>query len=403
MNPRDPIVRGNAIETTKQRTSRRCRVALECATGTEFRGEIGQLLHVRLFLVSLILLVPLSLFFIRNLSGVHQQTPTGSVGLWLQRCLTLCMASIAVLLWRRPSLTLPTLRNIELALFGMLAIFDCWMQLNLFGNEALFRLAPDHPDAELARLQISRTALRWFMLIVIYGVFIPNTWQRFATVTGMAALVPLLLTPLSAVLWDRYEPGVIYGLIDLAILMLTACAVAVFGSYRFHILQRQAFQAEQLGQYRLKTRIGCGGMGEVYLAEHVLLHRPCAIKLIRPDQISDPSVLKRFEREVQAMAALTHWNTVEVYDFGRAEDGTFYYAMEYLPGPNLDMLVTRHGPLPPQRAIHLLRQVCLALRERTRPDCCTATSSPATSSSAPAAEFMTWRSCSTSASFKIRD
>src|SRR5258708_4847275 len=87
-------------------------------------------------------------------------------------------------------------------------------------------------------------------------------------------------------------------------------------------------------------------MGEVYLAEHVLLRRPCAVKLIRPEQTTDVSVLQRFEREVQAMATLTHWNTVEVYDYGRADDGTFYYAMEYLPGLNLETLVARHGPLP---------------------------------------------------------
>ncbi|HEY7158909.1 MAG TPA: serine/threonine-protein kinase, partial [Gemmataceae bacterium] len=91
--------------------------------------------------------------------------------------------------------------------------------------------------------------------------------------------------------------------------------------------------------------------------------RPCAVKLIRPEQAGNPTNLQRFEREVQAMATLTHWNTVEIYDYGHAEDGTFYYVMEYLPGQNLENLVTCYGPLPPGRAIHLLRQVCCALRE----------------------------------------
>jgi serine/threonine-protein kinase len=109
-------------------------------------------------------------------------------------------------------------------------------------------------------------------------------------------------------------------------------------------------------------------MGEVYLAEHRLLKRPCAIKLIRPDKSADPRQLERFEREVQATAGLTHPNSVQVYsvqvfDYGHTPDGTFYYAMEYLPGLNLQELVEGHGSLPPQRVVHLLRQVCGALRE----------------------------------------
>jgi serine/threonine-protein kinase len=104
-------------------------------------------------------------------------------------------------------------------------------------------------------------------------------------------------------------------------------------------------------------------MGEVYRAEHVLLRRPCAIKLIRPERAGDPRNLRRFEREVQVTATLTHPNTVQVFDYGHAADGTFYYVMEYLPGLTLEELVERFGPLPPGRAVHFLRQVCAALGE----------------------------------------
>src|SRR5204862_6493702 len=108
---------------------------------------------------------------------------------------------------------------------------------------------------------------------------------------------------------------------------------------------------------------GAGGMGEVYLADHGLLRRPCALKIIRPERVGDPTSLRRFEHEVQVTATLTHPNTIEIFDYGHTADGTFYYVMEYLPGPNLEELVKRNGPLLAERAIHLLRQLCGALTE----------------------------------------
>src|ERR1017187_6281359 len=145
--------------------------------------------------------------------------------------------------------------------------------------------------------------------------------------------------------------------------MSISSAMAIFGSYRISELHQQAHHARKLGQYQLHRRLGAGGMGEVFLGEHLLLKRTCAIKLIRPEQAGDPKTLARFEREVQSMANLTHWNTVEVYDYGRTADGTFYYVMEYLPGLSLQELVEQQGPLPAGRAIHFLRQICGALRE----------------------------------------
>jgi serine/threonine-protein kinase len=145
--------------------------------------------------------------------------------------------------------------------------------------------------------------------------------------------------------------------------MATAAAIAVFGSHNIRELHKKAHEAQRIGQYRLKRVLGFGGMGTVYLAEHVLLRRPCAIKLISPHQAGDPRTMRRFEREVQAAATLTHWNTVEVFDYGHADDGSFYYVMEYLPGMDLQDIVEQYGPLPPGRAVHLLRQVCQALRE----------------------------------------
>jgi len=147
--------------------------------------------------------------------------------------------------------------------------------------------------------------------------------------------------------------------------LMTAIAAiaAVFGSYTVNTLRRAAFRAKKFGQYRLRQRLGSGGMGEVYLADHQLLKRPSAIKLIRPGYDTDATALARFELEVQATAKLSHWNTVEIFDYGRADDGTFYYVMEYLPGMSLHELVERHGPMPAARVVYFLRQTCAALCE----------------------------------------
>jgi serine/threonine-protein kinase len=146
-------------------------------------------------------------------------------------------------------------------------------------------------------------------------------------------------------------------------ILLSGVAISVYGTYTINALRVEAFEARRLGQYQLRERIGAGAMGEVYLAEHQLLKRPCALKLIQPGEAADPTALARFAREVRTTARLSHPNTIEIYDYGRTEDGTFYYAMEYLRGLSLDELVERYGPLPPGRVIYLLRQASEALAE----------------------------------------
>ena len=89
--------------------------------------------------------------------------------------------------------------------------------------------------------------------------------------------------------------------------------------------QVRARDARQFNQYRLRNAIAAGGMGEVYLAEHRLLKRPCALKVIRPERAGDAHALARFEHEVRATALLSDPNTMEVYDYGRTADGTFFY------------------------------------------------------------------------------
>jgi serine/threonine-protein kinase len=128
-------------------------------------------------------------------------------------------------------------------------------------------------------------------------------------------------------------------------------------------------RARDLGSYQLVERLGSGGMGEVWRARHRLLARPAAIKLIRPTVLGGSTrgrqseLQSRFEREAQATASLRSPHTIQLYDFGVAEDGAFYYVMELLDGFNLETLVERFGPIPPARAVHLLKQVCHSLAE----------------------------------------
>jgi serine/threonine-protein kinase len=212
------------------------------------------------------------------------------------------------------------------------------------------------------------------VLLLTYGLYVPKGWRRAVLVAGPLALLPFAVVlvlylrhpgPLSWLGrgWGvRAIPGLLLFGFDAMTLFLLALGSAL-GALAISRLRRQVDEAKQLGQYRLGRRIGAGGMGEVYLAEHQLLKRACALKLIRPDSSADPRALERFEREVRLTATLSHPNTVEIYDYGRTEDGTYYYVMEYLPGLSLAELVERHGPLPPGRAVYLLRQVCQSLRE----------------------------------------
>ena len=206
-------------------------------------------------------------------------------------------------------------------------------------------------------------AMPWVIGGMTYGILIPNTWQRCAAAIGLSMLFAFI--PDVAVLTSNAIPfAIAERYLGMKILLLCWTAVlAVYGSHRIDVLQADAAAARTVGQYVLKEQLGAGGMGEVHLAEHQLLRRPCAVKLIRHGQHGDASAFARFEREVQTTATLTHPNTVQIFDYGHTDDGTFFYAMEYLPGTTLDALVEREGPLAPARVVHFLVQLCGALRE----------------------------------------
>jgi hypothetical protein len=148
------------------------------------------------------------------------------------------------------------------------------------------------------------------------------------------------------------------------------CAVAAVVPARIiRGLGRQVSDARQVGSYRLGPKLGTGGMGEVYQAEHRLLARPAAIKLIRPDLLESVTTgqaslhVERFRREAEAAALLRSPHTIELYDFGFSDDGGFYYVMELLDGISFADLVLGEGALPAERAVHLMLQACDSLGE----------------------------------------
>jgi tRNA A-37 threonylcarbamoyl transferase component Bud32 len=148
--------------------------------------------------------------------------------------------------------------------------------------------------------------------------------------------------------------------------VLTALVVAVIAALGVGLLaaefKRRFRGANRAGEYVIEREIGSGGMANVYLAQHALLKRPTAIKILKGFRATDEMVA-RFRREAQLASLLSHPNTVEIFDYGRTRDGQLYYAMEYLDGITLAQMVEKRGPVPAARVIHLLRQVCAGLAE----------------------------------------
>jgi eukaryotic-like serine/threonine-protein kinase len=340
----------------------RRQVALVPGSCPHIESEFTPLLRRRLLVTCGIALFILSLFLISNFLA-PASLPSYSFILGLHACVVAILAIQTGLLASPLAITFCRLRKVELLTFGLLLVFFLISQYEYVDAGEVLRLAAPGKEAEMIRLGSLTFTQRWFCIIVVYGTFIPNTWKRAAAVTGSMAGTLVLFSLYQALFNTLVGKYLWITLLDQLVILSIAILVAVFGSYKILQLHERAFEAQKLGQYSLKEKLGSGGMGEVYLGEHTLLRRPCAIKVIRPDRAGDPKNLLRFEREVRVMATLTHANTVEIFDYGHTDDGTFYYVMEYLPGLSLQDLVDQTGPLEPERAVALLRQVASALSE----------------------------------------
>jgi eukaryotic-like serine/threonine-protein kinase len=278
------------------------------------------------------------------------------------------LGALVGLLWSRWRISLASLQALELGMIGVLA-----MRLAIVEYRLVLRFSACH-DATMAQFTMKNVVLLTAILIPSYGLYVPKNWRRAAIVVGPLALLPFLtlmvlyLRHPEAMAWlargvrGSACPRYLLFSFDAMVLLILAVA-STLGASVITNLRRQIAEAKHLGQYRLRRQIGAGGMGEVYLAEHQLLKRPCALKLLRPEGMADPRSLARFEREVRLTAALSHPNTVEIYDYGRTDKGIYYYVMEYLPGMSLAELIERHGRQSPGRVVYLLRQICQALRE----------------------------------------
>lgn len=192
------------------------------------------------------------------------------------------------------------------------------------------------------------------ILLVLRSSLVPS--PVFATI--MAGLLSMSAT--LGVVFTHTDELLVFQIWQ-SVMAAVIVAVTTVTTYTIYGLQRRVQVAKQLGQYQLERRIGQGGMGEVFLANHSLLQRPTAIKLLR--DVRSSSARARFRQEVQTASGLTHPNTVEIYDYGRTADGVFYFAMEYVEGASLENAVLSTGAMPPSRVTRILTQAAGSLAE----------------------------------------
>jgi len=202
-------------------------------------------------------------------------------------------------------------------------------------------------------------------------VFFPALVPIRSRSTYFMILLAAAMAPLSRALIQSlgYIELPADSLTILALVMMFSAIMGLVVSHVVYKMGKSVTAAREMGSYTLEENLGGGGMGEVWLASHRMLARPAAVKLIKPEVLSGmlPGEIERlnhrFEHEVQATAALCSPHTVDIYDYGLAQDGTFYYVMELLDGIDMETLVQRFGPIEPSRAVHYLIQACHSLNE----------------------------------------
>jgi eukaryotic-like serine/threonine-protein kinase len=278
-----------------------------------------------------------------------------------------------------PAWWLPTMLSIAGGL--LVAAIVPWLSWNTLLNVGLlFEVASSYGIALAQYLGLERFAdtpiiyhglsPSWVAVwMIVFAVVVPAPPGRsLIAILGAASAPPVVigLVLRNAGLLHTIPPGMFF---IHHVFTYLICAGLAYASARIvYRLGADVTRARNLGSYHLVEKLGSGGMGEVWRASHQLLARPAAIKFIRPEAAgANPeeakTVLKRFELEARATASLTSSHTIDLYDYGATDDGTFYYVMELLDGLDCERWVRRFGPLPGSRIVYLLRQACESLEE----------------------------------------
>jgi serine/threonine-protein kinase len=203
-------------------------------------------------------------------------------------------------------------------------------------------------------------------LVVAFPLIVPSsprTTLVSAVATGTSSWAAVFVCSLLGLLHPTVST---YA--EVSVSPIIGTVIAYFGSKVVYGLSLDYADAMRAGSYTLESKLGTGGMGEVWRAQHQLLARPAAVKLIRRDALDErpdaaEEAVERFRREAQATALLRSPHTVQLYDYGVTDDGAFYYVMELLDGLDLESLVSRYGAVPPGRAIHFLMGAAASLAE----------------------------------------
>ncbi len=219
------------------------------------------------------------------------------------------------------------------------------------------------PIPEGMRINLISWACVW---IAVFPIFVPAPFRKSVPASlAAASMGPLAYLAATALGRPALTPET---LINRYLPYYLSAAISFFPIYVMTRLNRNLARAKRMGSYHLVSRLGEGGMGEVWKARHGLLARPAAVKMIKPpgprsEGDAARRISRRFEREARCIAALRSPHTIALWDFGTGSGGALYYAMELLEGIDLQKLVEKFGPLEPERTVYLLRQACRSLEE----------------------------------------